>query len=103
MTQWQVRLLLIARSCFADDYHWCRVVGNHDFDEGGVPNLMKQLAHAPKMKLLCANILNTSDDSPVFQSYEIYEFDGTRIAVVGLLGEGKAFDLESVVNRSSPC
>ena len=32
-------------------------MGNHDFDRGGLPNLMEKRAkHAPGLDILCANV-----------------------------------------------
>jgi len=62
-------------------------VGNHDFDQGGLPNLLKQSIHAPSVTLLCANLFKASDSSFVFAPYKIIQKGGLKVAIAGLLGQ----------------
>lgn len=63
-------------------------VGNHDFDQGGLPNLLAQARkHAPDVALLCANIVHETSKEVVFKRFEVYSFEGVKVAVVGLIGK----------------
>jgi len=59
-------------------------VGNHDFDEGA-PNLW-HLIEMSKMPVLSANLVWAETGEPVeyVKPYVIKEYDGVRIAVIGL-------------------
>uniref|UniRef100_A0A7S3PGQ1 Calcineurin-like phosphoesterase domain-containing protein n=1 Tax=Aplanochytrium stocchinoi TaxID=215587 RepID=A0A7S3PGQ1_9STRA len=61
-------------------------VGNHDFDQGGLSNLLKQSAHSPNTTLLCANLRKKSNFEMVFQPFKLINANGIKIAVVGLFG-----------------
>ena len=57
-------------------------VGNHEFDNSmDIINMQQALAEFP---FLSANIYKTEDGSRLFKPYELFEFDGLTVAVMGL-------------------
>lgn len=57
-------------------------VGNHEFDNSmDVISMQQELAEFP---FLSANIYKTEDGSRLFKPYEMFEFDGLTVAVMGL-------------------
>lgn len=73
-------------------------MGNHDFDQGGLPNLFqKKQDFAPNLSLLCANVYKNGKE--ILQPYKIFERNGIRIAVIALLGED-AWNVVSVTDKS---
>lgn len=63
-------------------------VGNHDFDQGGIKNLLRQSTrHAPSMDLLCSNICKKNSSELAFQPFKIIEKNKVKVAVLGLMGE----------------
>ena len=63
-------------------------VGNHDFDQGGLTNLLQQSReHAPEVSLLCATLVYASSKEVVFKRYEVFRLGDVKVAVAGLLGE----------------
>ena len=57
--------------------------GNHDFDFG-VDNLLS-LAHTLDFPVLCLNVLDTATGKPLFETSHIFEADGMKIGVFGVL------------------
>ncbi len=56
--------------------------GNHDFNYG-YEQLLKDAEDSTDMKILSANVL-TEDGYNVFQPYQLYDFNGFEVAVIGL-------------------
>ena len=57
-------------------------VGNHEFDNPRhILKMQQQLANFP---FLSANIINKKTDEPFFKPYAMFDFDGLKVAVVGL-------------------
>lgn len=65
-------------------YH-AMTVGNHDLDNG-IDNLRKQTRYAP-FPVLNANIVDAKTGQLAFRPFQIFEIDGLRIAVIGLMSE----------------
>lgn len=58
-------------------------VGNHDVETGRA--VLKRASRACQYPILGANIINTSTGEPAFQPYVLFERDGVKIAVLGLI------------------
>lgn len=58
-------------------------VGNHDIETGR--KVLDRWANDCNMPILGANILDKATGEPHFKPYEIFERDGVRIAVLGLI------------------
>ena len=58
------------------------VLGNHEFDYG--KDFIQRAQEEFKGDILLANLLDTQGD-PVFQPYKIYDIEGIKVAVVGLI------------------
>ncbi len=65
-------------------YH-AMTVGNHDLDNG-LANLKKQTAPAP-FPVLNANIVDARTGELIFKPYHLFEVDGIKIAVMGLMSD----------------
>lgn len=58
-------------------------VGNHDIEAGhAVYDRVRRQYNFP---MLCANIIETSTGNPYFTPYKVFERDGIKIAVLGLI------------------
>lgn len=59
-------------------------VGDKDLD---VPILMQQKRWSPAIQppLICANLINPETGDPVFQPYKIFDINGIRVAIMGLV------------------
>lgn len=58
------------------------ILGNHEFDYGTA--YLEQAINATDRKIINANLLN-GDDHPLFgQRYRIMEFNGVKVAIIGL-------------------
>lgn len=88
-------------------------VGNHDVETGRAT--LDRWASQCKMPVLGANIIETATGKPHFQPYEVFERDGVKIAILGMitpaipawlpevLWEGLKFeDMESTARRWIP-
>jgi 5'-nucleotidase len=80
-------------------------VGNHEFDDG-VDELLRlqrggchpqrgcrfgERFDGARFRFLAANVTRVSDGETLFPAYEVLEFDGVRIAFIGLTLEGTRF------------
>lgn len=72
-------------------------LGNHDLDDG-LANNIEQYKTA-SFPLLCSNVVNASDGSPVFPAYRLIERDGLTIGVTGVIGSA-AWDVIALANRA---
>ncbi len=57
-------------------------LGNHEFDFG-IPQMKTFLSNL-KSKVLCCNFLNVSDNKSVYDGFEIRDFAGTKVALIGV-------------------
>lgn len=60
-------------------------VGNHDLDNG-LLNLEKQDAHR-HFKLISTNLLDPKTGKPIFYGSQVFEREGLRVGVFGVLGD----------------
>ena len=60
-----------------------QTVGNHDIETGHA--VYDKWIKEVKCPMLGANVINTSTSKPYLKPYEIFERDGVRIAVIGLI------------------
>ena len=63
-------------------YDLCNV-GNHDVEAG--VKVLKRLRQQCQFPLLGANIINTATGQPAFPPYVVFEREGVKIAVLGLI------------------
>jgi len=69
-------------------------LGNHDFDArapaGGEAGLARFVStatrHAPKLGLLCANVLDAATHKPALLPYKLFQVDGITVGVTSVLG-----------------
>jgi len=62
------------------------VPGNHEFDHG-----LRSLLHiteSVKFDILLANVVRIEDNTTLFKPHVIYELDGLKVGVVGLIYQG---------------
>jgi len=72
-------------------------VGNHDLDNG-LPNLQKQLA-GHHFRMICSNLVDQVSGQPIFEPSHVFERDGLKIGVFGIMGEDA---LEAVARKNRP-
>ena len=77
-------------------YH-AMAVGNHDLDNG-LLNLKKQTQHA-WFPLLNANIVDEATGLLAFRPFHIFEIDGLKVAVIGLMSE-HAWQAVAIANKT---
>ena len=58
-------------------------VGNHDVETGRVT--LDRWASQCEMPVLGANIIDTATGKPHFKPYEVFERDGVKIAILGMI------------------
>lgn len=58
-------------------------IGNHDIEPGHA--VYDKFVREAKFPVLGANAINIETEKPYFEPYKIFEFDGIRIAVLGLV------------------
>eukprot|EP00924_Labyrinthula_sp_SR-Ha-C_P015006 maker-scaffold_9-snap-gene-5.12-mRNA-1 protein AED:0.02 eAED:0.04 QI:0/0.5/0.66/1/1/1/3/374/499 len=61
-------------------------IGNHEFDQGGIPNIKEKLKFSPSTTLVCANLKYEDSGEYCFERYKTFELDGIKVGVTGLLG-----------------
>jgi 5'-nucleotidase len=61
-------------------------VGNHDFDRG--LDALRDLQKAAKYTYLAANVRRSGEAGTIFPPYAVRDFDGAKVAFVGLTLEG---------------
>lgn len=85
-------------------------VGNHEFDEGTEELYRKQKGGChpvdgcrdgdgfggAKFKFLAANVINSRNGKPIFPAYQVRNFDGVKMAFIGMTLKGTA----NLVNSS---
>lgn len=71
-------------------------VGNHDLDNG-LPNMIAQ-HKGRRFPILCANLVDPKTSKPIFTASRIYERDGLKIAVFGIIGKA-ALDAVAIKNQ----
>lgn len=59
-------------------------MGNHDI-ETGEDNYYRRLPHQFNMPWICANAIDTRTNEPMFQPYAVFEREGLKIAVLGMI------------------
>jgi len=59
-------------------------VGNHDI-ETGEGNYEHRLKSQFQMPWLCANAIDTRTNEPMFQPYAVYDREGVKVAVLGMI------------------
>lgn len=60
-------------------------IGNHDLDNG-LANLQRQYRNR-KFEMITSNLLDPKTHRSLFQPYKIFERDGLKVAVFGLMGD----------------
>lgn len=59
-------------------------VGNHDIETGD-ENYEQRLPGQFQMPWLCANAIDTRTNEPMFQPYAVYDREGLKVAVLGMI------------------
>ena len=72
-------------------------VGNHDLDNG-LDNLQKQLA-GHHFRVICSNLLDSTTGRPIFEPSHIFEVDGLKVGVFGVMGDDA---LQAVARKNRP-
>jgi len=72
---------------YSQIYNWLQydavAVGNHDFEAG--KSVYKRVYSHVDMPVLCANIVYTRSNKPLFKPYTVLHRNGYKIAVLGLV------------------
>lgn len=71
------------------------VFGEHDLAMGG--RYFRELVEQYRLPVLAANVLSRKTGEPIFKRYEIFEKDGVKVAVLGLI----APELRPIVSEAN--